>query len=62
MPRSDLIPVEKGTLVVYLNRTSTDQVAGFGSSTKRALGSKIMTSRLEDLFHKLKSAAEKSGG
>ena len=57
-----LLPVEKGTLVVYLNRTSTDQVAGFGGSTKRALGSKIMTSQLKDLFHKVKSAAEKSGG
>ena len=54
-----LLPVEKGTLVVYLNRTSTDQVAGFGGSTKRSLGSKIMISQLEDLFHKVKSAAEK---
>jgi hypothetical protein len=54
-----LLPVEKGTLVVYLNRTSTDQVAGFGGSTKRSLGSKIMTSQLETLFHKVKSAAEK---
>ena len=56
-----LLPVEKGTLVVYLNRTSTDQVAGFGGSTKRALGSKIMTSQLEGLFHKVKAEAEKSG-
>jgi hypothetical protein len=55
-----LLPVEKGTLVVYLNRTSTDQVTGFGGSTKRSLGSKIMSSQLETLFHKVKSAAEKS--
>ncbi len=54
-----LIPVEKGTLVVYLNRTSTDQVAGFGGSAKRSLGSKIMASQLKALFQKVKSAAEK---
>jgi hypothetical protein len=56
-----LLPVDQGTLVVYLNRTSTDQVAGFGGSTKRSLGSKIMISQLEDLFHQVKAAAEKSG-
>jgi hypothetical protein len=53
------LPVKGGTLVVYLNRTSTDQVTGFGGSTKRAMGTKIMTSQIKDLFEKVKAAAEK---
>jgi len=53
------LPVNTGTLVVYLNRTSTDQITGFGSSTKRAMGSKVMTSQIEDLFEKARAAAEK---
>jgi hypothetical protein len=53
------LPVKGGTLVVYLNRTSTDQVTGFGGSTKRAMGTKVMTSQIEDLFEKVKAAAEK---
>jgi len=54
-----LLPVTNGTLVVYVNRTSTDQVTGFGGSTKRALGTKVMTSQIKDLFEKAKAAAEK---
>jgi hypothetical protein len=53
------LPVDAGTLVVYLNRTSTDQVAGFGGSTKRAMGTKVMSSQIEGLFEKVKAAAEK---
>ena len=53
------LPVESGTLVIYVNRTSTDQVTGFGGSTKRAMGTKVMTSQIEDLFKKAKAAAEK---
>ena len=53
------LPVKGGTLVVYLNRTSTDQVTGFGGSTKRAMGTKVMTSQIKGLFEKVKAAAEK---
>jgi len=53
------LPVNGGTLVLYLNRTSTDQVTGFGGSTKRAMGTKVMTSQIEDLFEKVKAAATK---
>ncbi len=52
------LPVERGTLVVYVNRTSTDQVAGFGGSTKRAIGEKLMASQLRELFTKLRKAAK----
>ena len=53
------LPVKGGTLVIYVNRTSTDQVTGFGGSTKRAMGTKVMTSQIKDLFEKVKAAAEK---
>ncbi len=53
------LPVKGGTLVLYSNRTSTDQVTGFGASTKRTLGTKVMTSQIEGLFEKVKAAAEK---
>jgi hypothetical protein len=45
-----LLPVAEGTLVVYANHTSTDQVAGFGGSAKRGLGRKIMAAQLRKLF------------
>jgi hypothetical protein len=34
-------------------------VTGFGGSTKRTMGTKVMTSQIEDLFEKVKGAAEK---
>jgi hypothetical protein len=48
-----------GTLVVYVNRTSTDQVAGFGGGTKRSMGKKLMASQLEGLYTKVEKAADK---
>jgi hypothetical protein len=53
------LPVKGGTLVIYVNRTSTDQVTGFGGSTKRTMGTKVMTSQIKGLFEKVKAAAEK---
>jgi hypothetical protein len=53
------LPVKDGTLVIYVNRTSTDQVTGFGGSTKRTLGTKVMDSQIQGLFEKAKAAAEK---
>jgi len=34
------IPYRDGSLVIYANRTFTDQVAGFGSDLKRSIGQK----------------------
>lgn len=51
------MPVEGGTLVVYVNRTSTDAVTGFGGGAKRSLGAKVLSSQLEGLFEKLRKAA-----
>lgn len=45
-----LLPVEEGTLVVYTNRTSTDQVAGFGGQLRRKIGDDLMGRTLEQLY------------
>jgi hypothetical protein len=39
---------EEEVVVVYASRTSTDQVAGFGGSAKRAIGSRVMGGRIAD--------------
>jgi hypothetical protein len=51
-------PVKQGTVVLYTNRTSTDQVTGFGGGTKRSIGSRVMASQLTDLFEKVRKKAE----
>ncbi len=51
------IPIVEGTAVFYINRTSTDQVAGFGGGTKRSIGSKLLVSQLEALYSKAREAA-----
>lgn len=51
------MPVKEGTLVAYLNNTSTDQVLGFGGSAKRAIGERLMMRQLSGLFEKLRKAA-----
>lgn len=51
--------MNEGTLVIYVNRTSTDQVTGFGGGTKRTIGSRVLASQLEDLFGKLQKTAVK---
>ena len=51
-----LLPQKGGTLVVYTNRTSTDQVLGFGGAAKREIGSKLLASQLQALYKKLQKA------
>lgn len=51
------LPAEGGTLVIYTNHTSTDQVAGFGGSAKRGIGRKFMAGELEKLFKKAQTDA-----
>ena len=55
-----LLPVPEGTIVIYTNRTSTDQVTGFGGGAKRSIGSKLLASQLETLYRKIQ-AKEKQG-
>ena len=41
-------------MVVYGNRTSTDQVEGWGGGAKRSIGSKLLESQLEALAGKVR--------
>lgn len=54
--------VVKGPAPAYYDvragRPSTDQVAGFGGSAKRSMGTQIMASQLEDPHTKVASATE----
>jgi hypothetical protein len=56
-----LLPMKTGTLAIYSNRTSTEQVTGIGGSAKRSIGSKVLASQLQALYKKLQ-AREQSGG
>ena len=49
------LPMKTRTLVVYTNRTSTDQVTGFGGGAKRSIGSKLLASQLEELYGKVQA-------
>ena len=51
-----LLPTDSGTIVVYANRTSTDQITGFGGDMKRALGSRVLESQLESMFQRARKA------
>jgi hypothetical protein len=53
-----LLPVQGGSVVVYGNRTSTDQVEGWGGSAKRSIGSKLLASQLEALFEKVRKSVK----
>lgn len=50
-----LLPVENGTVVVYLNRTTTDQLGGFGASAKQAIGRGMMAKQISEIFEKARA-------
>jgi len=52
------LPIEEGTLILYANRTGTDQVTGFGSSIAKGIGRKIMRGELEALIEAAQTTAE----
>jgi hypothetical protein len=51
-----LLPVENGTVVVYLNRTTTDQLGGFGASAKQSIGRSMMAKQLSEIFEKARAS------
>jgi len=53
------LPTTGGTLMVYIGRVSTDQVAGFGSGAKHPVSRALMGPYLEDLFETVRALAEK---
>lgn len=46
------------SLVFYVNRTSTEQVSGFGSSIAHRLGNRVMLEEVESLFRALRTSAD----
>ena len=50
-----LLPSQGGTVVVYGNRTSTDQITGFGGGAKRSIGSEMLASHLESMFERART-------
>jgi hypothetical protein len=54
-------PVKEGTFVFYSNRTSTDQVAGFGGGMKRKIGGQMLQKEVIKLFTTYRQALEKGG-
>jgi len=53
------LPTKDYTMVTFLSRVSTDQVAGFGSSVKHPVSRVLMTPYLKDLLEALRAKAEK---
>ena len=53
------LPTRDGTVVVYLSRVSTEQVAGFGTSVKKSAARVLMTPYFRDLLEALRAKAEK---
>jgi hypothetical protein len=54
-------PIKEGTFVFYSNRTSTDQVAGFGGGMKRKIGGQMLQKEVIKLFTTYRKALEKGG-
>ncbi len=50
-----LLPVENGTVVVYLARTTTDQLGGFGASAKQSIGRGMMAKQISAIFEKARA-------
>ena len=51
--------VTEGTIIYYVNRTSTDQVAGFMQETKHSVGRKQMREELIKMFEEIKKKVQK---
>ena len=52
---SGLVPSSNGTLMIYTNRTVSDQLEGFGASMRRSIGNKLLSSQLEGLYKKIRA-------
>ncbi|NKB80545.1 MAG: hypothetical protein GKS05_01345 [Nitrospirales bacterium] len=53
------LPVEEGTVLIYVYRISTDYIGGFGSSIKDAAARAIMGPIVENLFKTIRDRVEK---
>lgn len=50
-----LLPVTDGTVVVYVARTTTDQLGGFGASAKQSIGRGMMQKQIGAIFEKARA-------
>jgi len=53
------IPVENGTVVFYVNRTTTDQLAGFGAAAKQSIGRGMMAKQISEIFDRARAGFKK---
>jgi hypothetical protein len=53
------LPVEGGTIVVYMSHVFTDQVAGTGGSFKRVIGSRVMADQMREIFDRGRKQIER---
>ena len=53
------LPVQGGTVVVSTSHAFTDQVTGFGGSMKRGIGSKMMASKMKDIYQAGRAKTQK---
>jgi hypothetical protein len=44
------LPVQGGSVVIATSHAFTDQVTGFGGSMKRSIGSKVMASKMKEIY------------
>src|SRR5262249_54900883 len=54
-----IFPVEEGALVIYGNRTYTDQLGGFGAGAKQAIGRKLMGGQIAALYERFRAQQKK---
>lgn len=50
-----IFPVAEGALVIYANRTFTDQLGGFGAGAKQAIGRRLMSGQLAKLYDQIRA-------
>ena len=55
---ADLEKLLANEIVFYVNRTSTDQVAGFGGGMKRSIGRGMMRSAVIQQFESIRRSVE----
>jgi hypothetical protein len=53
------LPVQEGTVVVSNVHAFTDQVTGFGGSMKRSIGSRVMASKMKELYEAERDRSQK---
>ncbi len=53
-----LFPIKDGTLMIYLNRVSTDEAGGFGSSIKHKVARGLMGPYIKEMLANIRARAE----